>query len=106
MAEFFYIAVAGVALMAIVWHWRREMAAWLTAMVPADGFARQLKLDIARNWWIGGLVFYGLMGAAELYGELTGNDSRAARPRRDRRCADGAPAVRDADAPDHPAHRV
>lgn len=75
VAEFFYIAVTGVALMAIVWHWRREMAAWLTAMVPEDGFARQLKLDIARNWWIGGLVFYGLMGAAELYGELTGNDA-------------------------------
>jgi small-conductance mechanosensitive channel len=75
VAEFFYIAVTGVALMAIVWYWRREMAAWLTAMVPEGGFARRLKLDIARNWWIGGLVFYGLMGAAELYGELTGNDA-------------------------------
>lgn len=75
VAEFFYLAVAAVAMMAIVWYWRREMAAWLTAMVPKDGFARLLKLDMARNWWIGGLVFYGLMGLAELYGELSGNDA-------------------------------
>ncbi|MDP3163649.1 MAG: mechanosensitive ion channel [Reyranella sp.] len=75
VAEFFYIGVIAVALLAVVWYWRREMAAWLTAMVPKDGFARQLKLDIARNWWIGGLVFYGLTGAAELYGELTDNDA-------------------------------
>ena len=75
VAEFFYVGVIAVALMAVVWYWRREMAAWLTAMVPENGFARQLKLDIARNWWIGGLVFYGLTGAAELYGELSGNDA-------------------------------
>lgn len=75
VAEFFYVGVIAVALMAVVWYWRREMAAWLTAMIPEDGFARQLKLDIARNWWIGGLVFYGLTGAAELYGELTDNDA-------------------------------
>ena len=75
VAEFFYLAVTAVAMMAIVWYWRREMAAWLTAMVPKDGFARLLKLDMARNWWIGGLVFYGLMGLAELYGELSGNDA-------------------------------
>lgn len=74
VAEFFYIAITAVTLLAIVWYWRREMAAWLTAMVPEEGFARQLKLDIARNWWIGGLVFYGFTGTAELYGELTGND--------------------------------
>ena len=40
-----------------------------------DELARQLKLDVARNWWIGGLVFYGLTGAAELYGELTDNEA-------------------------------
>ena len=75
VAEFFYVAIVAVALMAVVWYWRREMAAWLTAMVSEDGFARQLKLDVARNWWIGGLVFYGLTGAAELYGELTDNEA-------------------------------
>jgi small-conductance mechanosensitive channel len=74
VAEFFYIAITSVALLAIVWYWRREMAAWLTAMVPEKGVARQLKLDTARNWWIGGLVFYAFTGLAELYGELTGND--------------------------------
>lgn len=75
VADFFYVAAIAVALLAVVWYWRREMAAWLTAMVPKEGFARQLKLDIARNWWIGGLVFYGLTGAAELYGELSDNDA-------------------------------
>lgn len=75
VADFFYVGAIAVALMGVVWRWRREMAAWLTAMVPEGGFARQLKLDIARNWWIGGLVFYGLTGVAELYGELTGNEA-------------------------------
>jgi small-conductance mechanosensitive channel len=75
VADFFYVGVIAVALMGVVWRWHREMAAWLTALVPEAGFARQLKLDIARNWWIGGVVFYGLTGMAELYGELTGNES-------------------------------
>ena len=75
VADFFYVAVVAVALLGVIWYWRREMAAWLSAMVPEDGFARQLKLDIAANWWIGALVFYGFTGAAELYGELTDNDA-------------------------------
>ncbi|MGQ0584497.1 MAG: mechanosensitive ion channel family protein [Reyranella sp.] len=75
VAEFFYVGGIAVALMGVVWHWRREMATWLTAMVPEEGFARRLKLDIARNWWMGGLIFYGFTGAAELYGELSGNEA-------------------------------
>jgi small-conductance mechanosensitive channel len=75
VADLFYVGVIAAALLGIVWYWRREMAAWLSAMVPEDGIARQLKLDVARNWWIGGLVFYGVTGTAELYGELTDNDA-------------------------------
>jgi len=75
VADFFYVAAVAVALLGVIWAWRRDMAAWLSAMVPEDGFARQLKLDVASNWWIGGLIFYGFTGAAELYGELTENDA-------------------------------
>ena len=58
VAVILYVPVLSAALLAIVWYWRREMAAWLTAMVAPTGFARQLKLDAARNWWMAGLVFY------------------------------------------------
>ena len=61
----------------MVWHWRHEMAAWLTAMVSDHKIGRQLKLDTARRWWIFGLVFYAAMGLAAIYAALT----EAARPR-------------------------
>jgi small-conductance mechanosensitive channel len=77
VAEFFYVAAVVVALLAVVWYWRRDMAAWLSAMVPEGGLGRKLKLDLAHNWWIGGLIFYGLTGLAELYGELNGNEDAA-----------------------------
>ena len=39
------------------------MAAWLAGMVGAKaGVRRQLKLDIARDWWVGGLAFYVVTG--------------------------------------------
>jgi small-conductance mechanosensitive channel len=69
--------VISAALLAVVWHWRHEMAAWLSAMVAPTGFGRELKLDAARNWWMAGLAFYGLTAAAEIYAALTENDGAA-----------------------------
>ena len=75
VATLFFTVVIAMGLLAVVWYWRREVAAWLTAMVSENSVARQLKLDLARNWWMIGLAFYGFTGVAELYGELMGNDA-------------------------------
>ena len=75
VSNLFFTVAVSVGLLAVVWHWRRDMAAWLSAMVSETGLGRQLKLDMARNWWMVGLAFYGLTGVAELYGELMGNDA-------------------------------
>ena len=75
VANLFSTVAVSLGLLAVVWHWRRDMAAWLSAMVSETGLGRQLKLDMARNWWMVGLAFYGLTGVAELYGELMGNDA-------------------------------
>ena len=45
-----YVPLFAAALVYVVWHWRFDMAAWLTAMVPPKGLIRKLKLDAARNW--------------------------------------------------------
>lgn len=66
-----YVPVIAVLLVGVVWRWRFDMASWLTAMVPPAGFSRQLKLDAARNWWMGGLAFYVLLGGASVYAALT-----------------------------------
>jgi small-conductance mechanosensitive channel len=66
-----YVPVIAVLLLTIVWRYRLDMAAWLTAMVPATGLIRQLKLDAARNWWMAGLAFYALLGLAAVYAALT-----------------------------------
>jgi small-conductance mechanosensitive channel len=75
VSNLFFTVVVSLGLLAVVWHWRREMATWLSAMVSETKMGRQLKLDMARNWWMVGLAFYGLTGVAELYGELMGNDA-------------------------------
>ena len=72
-----YVPVIAVLLVVVVWRWRFDMAAWLTAMVPPTGFSRQLKLDAARNWWMGGLAFYVLLGAASVYAALTESGTAA-----------------------------
>jgi small-conductance mechanosensitive channel len=76
-AVMFYVPVIAVLLVLVVWRWRFDMAAWLTAMVPPTGFTRQLKLDAARNWWMGGLAFYVLLGAASVYAALTESGTAA-----------------------------
>lgn len=72
-----YVPLVSVLLLAIVWRWRFDMAAWLTAMVPPTGFTRQLKLDAARNWWMGGLFFYVVLGLASVYAALTESGTAA-----------------------------
>ncbi len=72
-----YVPLVSVLLLAIVWRWRFDMAAWLTAMVPPTGFTRQLKLDAARNWWMGGLFFYAVLGLASVYAALTESGTAA-----------------------------
>jgi moderate conductance mechanosensitive channel len=66
-----YVPLIAAGLLSVVWHWRNEMAAWLTAMVSERTIIRQLKLDAARRWWVFGLIFYGLMGLAAMYAALT-----------------------------------
>ncbi len=66
-----YVPFFAAALVYVVWHWRLDMAAWLTAMVAPQGLTRKLKLDAARNWWMAGLAFYTLMGVAAVYAALT-----------------------------------
>ena len=72
-----YVPLVSVLLLGIVWRWRFDMAAWLTAMVPPTGFTRQLKLDAARNWWMGGLFFYAVLGLASVYAALTESGTAA-----------------------------
>jgi small-conductance mechanosensitive channel len=76
-AVMLYVPVIAVLLVMVVWRWRLDMAVWLTAMVPPTGFTRQLKLDAARNWWMGGLAFYVLLGAASVYAALTESGTAA-----------------------------
>ena len=70
-----YVPVFAAALVYVVWHWRHDMAAWLTAMIPERGLFRRIKLDAARNWWMGGLAFYAFMGVAGIYAALTENST-------------------------------
>jgi len=77
VAALFYVPVVSAGLLVVVWHWRNDLAAWLSAMVPQAGFGVALKRDAARNWWIGGLVFYGATALAEVYAALTENDGAA-----------------------------
>ena len=77
VAAILYVPAISAGLLAVIWYWRRDMAAWLSAMVPEGGLARKLKLDAARNWWMAGLAFYGLTAVAEVYAALTNNDGAA-----------------------------
>lgn len=68
-----YVPVFAAALLWVVWRWRSDMAAWLSAMVPAQGLSRRLKLDMSRNWWMAGIAFYALLGVTAVYAALTEN---------------------------------
>ncbi len=70
-AVILYAPVIALCLLWVVWHWRIEMAAWLSAMVSERKVGRQLKLDAAHRWWMFGLAFYAAMGVAAVYAALT-----------------------------------
>ncbi|MBL0897219.1 MAG: mechanosensitive ion channel [Reyranella sp.] len=72
-AVILYVPLVAAGLLWVVWHWRLDMAAWLTALVSERGLVRRLKYDMARNWWMAGLAFYALLGVAAVYAALTEN---------------------------------
>lgn len=76
-AVILYVPVIEAGLLAVVWYWRKDMAAWLSAMVPPTGINRKLKLDAAQNWWMAGLAFYAALGVASIYAALTENHTAA-----------------------------
>ena len=76
-AVILYAPVIAVCLLWVVWHWHKEMAAWLSAMVSERKIGRQLKLDTAHRWWMFGLSFYALLGLAAVYAALTESNTSA-----------------------------
>ena len=65
------VPLVGIALVFAVWHWRHDMAAWFSGMVPEKDLFRAGKLAVAHNWWVGGLVFYVASGVLAVYAALT-----------------------------------
>lgn len=76
-AVILYAPLIAACLVWVVWHWRNEMGAWLTALVSERKLGRQLKLDAAKRWWMAGLAFYVLMGLAAVYAALTESGTAA-----------------------------
>jgi len=72
-----YAPLIAACLLWVVWHWHKEMAAWLSAMVSDRKVGRQLKLDAAHRWWMFGLAFYAAMGTAAVYAALTESGTAA-----------------------------
>jgi small-conductance mechanosensitive channel len=70
-AAVLFVPVIAAALLFVVWHWRRDMAAWLAGMVNEKDAFRDLKVAAAHNWWIAGLLFYLLAGAAAILAAVT-----------------------------------
>src|SRR5476651_101398 len=70
-----YIPVIGGGVIFTVWHWRRDMAAWLSGMVDERGLFRAVKLAAAQQWWIAGIAFYLFAGFAALYAAITDRES-------------------------------
>jgi small-conductance mechanosensitive channel len=68
-----YVPVIAAGQIWTVWHWRRDMAAWLAGMVGDKDLFRSVKLATARDWWVGGIVFYLLAGMAAIYAAVTAN---------------------------------
>ncbi len=71
VASVLMVPLTTAGLLATVWYWRREMAAWLAAMIGEHDPLRGLKAALARDWWVAGLFFYALVGCAAFYAALT-----------------------------------
>jgi len=76
-AVILYAPLIAAGLVWVVWHWHREMAAWLSAMVPPNRLGVRLKRDVAERWWVFGLIFYTMMGLAAVYAAIAENNSAA-----------------------------
>lgn len=74
-AVILYVPFIAGGLLWAVWHWRHDMAAWLTGLVGEKGAFRGLKLGLARDWWMGGLAFYAFTGAAAILATLTARNA-------------------------------
>jgi small-conductance mechanosensitive channel len=72
-----YAPLIAIGLLAVVWRWRDDMAAWLSAMVSERKVGYRLKLDAAKRWWMFGLAFYAAMGLAAVYSALTETNTAA-----------------------------
>ena len=70
-----YVPVIAGGLLWTVWHWRRDMAAWLAGLVGEKSAFRALKLGLAHDWWMGGLAFYAFTGAAAILATLTARNA-------------------------------
>jgi moderate conductance mechanosensitive channel len=71
VATVLMVPVVAAGLLVTVWHWRREMAAWLATMISEHDPLRGAKAALARDWWVAGLFFYALVGCAAFYAALT-----------------------------------
>ena len=76
-AVILYVPFIAAALLWVVWHWHKQMATWLSALVSERKIGRKLKLDMAQRWWVVGLVFYTMMGLAVVYAALTESNTSA-----------------------------
>ncbi|MFO1085583.1 MAG: mechanosensitive ion channel family protein [Reyranellaceae bacterium] len=76
-AVILYAPLIAACLLWVVWHWHKEMAAWLSAMVSPNRIGQHLKLDAASRWWVFGLLFYAMMGLAAVYAALTESNTAA-----------------------------
>jgi small-conductance mechanosensitive channel len=64
-------AIVVPCLIAAVVYARHAGARLLAELVPAETWWRQVKLALARLWWVGGIVFYLAAWAAAAYGALS-----------------------------------
>ncbi|MFI4998550.1 MAG: mechanosensitive ion channel family protein [Reyranellales bacterium] len=76
-AVILYAPLIAACLLWVVWHWHKEMSAWLAALVSERKIGHRLKLDAAHRWWVAGLAFYGFMGLAAVYAAVTGSNTAA-----------------------------
>lgn len=64
-------AIVAPSLIVIVLAARHSVARLLESLVPDEIWGRAAKLTLARNWWIGGIIFYLAAWAAAAYGALS-----------------------------------
>jgi small-conductance mechanosensitive channel len=74
-AVMLYVPLIAGGMLWVVWHWRHEMTTWLAGMISERKIGHRLKLDLAKRWWIFGLIFYGVMGLSAIYAALTHNNT-------------------------------